>query len=116
MKLPSDPRLTRIGRWLQRWSIDELPQFWNVLRGKMSLVGPQPEEPAVVAQYTDWHRLRLAVKPGLIDPVQANGHGSLPLDERVRLELEYIDHYSLERDFNLLLRSIPTMLSGKRAF
>jgi len=115
-KLPSDPRPTRIGRWLHRWSMDDLPQFWNVLRGKMSLVGPQPEEPAIVAQYTDWHRLRLAVKPGLIGPVPAKGHDSLLLDERVRLELDYIEHYSLVRDFNILLRSIPTMLSGKRAF
>jgi lipopolysaccharide/colanic/teichoic acid biosynthesis glycosyltransferase len=110
------PRLTRLGRWLRRWNLDELPLLWNVLRGDMSLVGPRPEEPGIAAQYTDWHRLRLAVKPGLTGLMQVNGRGSLPLDERVRLELDYINHYSLWRDFNILLRSIPAMLSDKRAF
>src|SRR5688572_5498142 len=95
LKVPNDPRVTRIGRRLRRWSVDELPQLWNVLRGEMSLVGPRPEEPRIVALYTDWHRRRLAVKPGLTGPMQVNGRGSLPLDERVQLELDYIEHYSL---------------------
>jgi lipopolysaccharide/colanic/teichoic acid biosynthesis glycosyltransferase/GT2 family glycosyltransferase len=115
-KAPGDTRITRAGRWLRRWSIDELPQLWNVLRGEMSLVGPRPEEPRIVALYTDWHRRRLAVKPGLTGPMQVNGRGSLPLDERVRLELDYIDHYSLRRDLALLLQSVSAVLTGRGAY
>jgi lipopolysaccharide/colanic/teichoic acid biosynthesis glycosyltransferase/GT2 family glycosyltransferase len=116
VKLPRDPRVTRLGRWLRRWSIDELPQLWNVLRGDMSLVGPRPEEPRIVALYTDWHRQRLAVKPGLTGPMQINGRGNLSLDERVLLELEYIQHYSVWRDLNILWRSIPAVISGQGAY
>ncbi len=116
VKLPNDPRVTRLGHFLRRWSLDELPQFWNILRGDMSLVGPRPEEPRVVAQYNDWHRRRLAVKPGLTGPMQVNGRGQLALDERVRLELEYIENYSLWRDVEILLRSIPVVLSGQGAY
>lgn len=115
-KMPNDPRVTRIGRFMRRWSLDELPQLWNVLRGDMSLVGPRPEEPWVVAQYTDWHRQRLAVKPGLTGPMQVNGRGDLSLDERVQLELDYIQHYSLWRDLEIILRSIPAVISGRGAY
>lgn len=115
-KIPDDPRVTRLGRWMRRWSIDELPQFWNVLCGDMSMVGPRPEEPRVVAQYTDWHRQRLAVRPGLTGPMQINGRGSLSLDERVRLELNYIQHYSFWRDVEIVLRSIPVIISGHGAY
>ncbi|MGH2536265.1 MAG: glycosyltransferase, partial [Candidatus Promineifilaceae bacterium] len=83
-----------LGRFLRRWRLDTLPRSWNVLRGDMSLVGPWPERPSVVAGYTDWHRRRLAVRPGLVGP----GRTSKDLDERVRLELAYIEHYSLGRD------------------
>jgi len=116
VKLPNDPRVTRMGRFMRRWSLDELPQLWNVLRGDMSLVGPRPEEPWVVAQYTDWHRQRLAVKPGLTGPMQVNGRGDLCLDKRVQLELDYIRHYSLWRDFEIILRSIPAVISGRGAY
>ncbi len=116
VKLPRDPRVTRAGRFLRRWSLDELPQLWNVLCGEMSLVGPRPEEPRVVAQYNDWHRRRLAVRPGLTGPMQVNGRGELPLDERVRLELEYIEGYSFGRDVVILLQSIPAVISGRGAF
>jgi lipopolysaccharide/colanic/teichoic acid biosynthesis glycosyltransferase len=116
VKLPRDPRVTRVGRWLRRWSIDELPQLWNVLRGEMSLVGPRPEEPRVVAQYEDWHRQRLAVKPGLTGPMQVSGRGRLSLDERVRLELDYIEDYTLWRDVEILLRSFPAVISGRGAY
>ncbi len=116
LKAPNDPRVTRVGRVLRRWSVDELPQLWNVLRGEMSLVGPRPEEPRIVALYTDWHRRRLAVKPGLTGPMQINGRGSLPLDERVQLELDYIEHYTLWRDLGILARSIPVVISGQGAF
>ena len=115
-KSPSDPRVTRLGRWLRRWSLDELPQFWNVLMGDMSLVGPRPEETRVVAQYSDWHRARLAVRPGLTGPMQINGRGELALDERVRLELDYIEHYSLLKDLAILLKTIPAVIRGTGAF
>ena len=116
LKLPDDPRVTRLGRVLRRWSLDELPQLWNVLKGDMSLVGPRPEEVRVVAKYSDWHRARLAVRPGLTGPMQINGRGELPLDERVRLELDYIQHYSLFRDVDILLKTVPAVISGRGAF
>lgn len=114
-KIPDDPRVTRVGRILRRWSIDELPQLWNVLRGEMSLVGPRPEEVRVVAQYSDWHRRRLEVPPGLTGPMQVSGRGALDLDARVRLELDYISNYSLRRDLVILAQTFPAVLSGKGA-
>jgi lipopolysaccharide/colanic/teichoic acid biosynthesis glycosyltransferase len=115
-KVKDDPRVTRIGRFLRRTSLDELPQFWNVLVGDMSLVGPRPEEMYMVHKYNDWHRKRLAVKPGLTGPMQVNGRGDLSLDERVRLELDYIQNYSLWRDVVLLVKTIPVWISGKGAY
>ncbi len=115
-KIANDPRVTRIGRFLRRYSLDELPQFLNVLKGDMSLVGPRPEEVRVVAQYNDWQRRRLAVKPGLTGPMQVTARGALPLDERVRLELEYIERGSLWEDLSLLLRTIPAIIRGNGAF
>lgn len=114
-KLANDPRITPVGRFLRRWSLDELPQFWNVFRGDMSLIGPRPEEARIVALYTDWHRRRLAIKPGMTGPMQVNGRGDLPLDTRVRLELEYIDHYSLWQDVLILARTIPAVIKGEGA-
>lgn len=116
LKISDDPRVTRLGRWLRRWSLDELPQLWNVLRGDMSLVGPRPEESGVVAGYSDWHRQRLSIKPGLTGPMQINGRGLLPLDERVRLELNYIENYSIGLDLKILIKTIPVVLSGWGAF
>lgn len=115
LKLADDPRLTRIGRFLRRWSLDELPQFWNVLKGDMSLVGPRPEEERVVAHYNDWHRRRLAVKPGMTGPMQVNGRAELSLDERVALELDYIEHYSLGRDLHIIGQTLPAVIKGKGA-
>jgi len=114
-KPPHDPRVTRLGRFLRRWSLDELPQLVNVLRGEMSLVGPRPEEPWVARHYADWHRRRLLVKPGMTGPMQINGRGDLALDRRVELELAYIDHYSLWQDLVILARTIPAVISGKGA-
>ena len=114
LKLADDPRLTPAGRFLRRWSLDELPQFWNVLRGEMSLVGPRPEEPRVVAHYTKQQR-RLSMRPGMTGPMQVNGRANLTMDERARLELDYIDHYSLWRDASILLRTIPVVLRGEGA-
>lgn len=114
-KIKDDPRVTRIGRFLRRSSLDELPQFWNVLRGEMSLVGPRPEETRLVARYSAWHRRRLAVKPGISGPMQIAGRGDLPLDERVRLEIDYIEHYSLGRDLVILWRTLPAVIRGDGA-
>jgi lipopolysaccharide/colanic/teichoic acid biosynthesis glycosyltransferase len=114
-KIPDDPRVTRTGRFLRRWSLDELPQLWNVLKGEMSLVGPRPEEVLVVEQYDDRQRRRLAVPPGLTGPMQVAGRGLLDFDARLQLELEYIEDYTLRRDFEILLRTIPAVLSGEGA-
>jgi lipopolysaccharide/colanic/teichoic acid biosynthesis glycosyltransferase len=114
-KLADDPRVTRVGHFLRRWSLDELPQFWNVLRGEMSLVGPRPEEARIVALYSDWHRRRLAVKPGMTGPMQVQGRGDLPLDQRVKLEIEYIEEYTLRRDMRILAETIPSLIKGKGA-
>jgi len=115
-KRPDDPRVTRVGRMLRRWSVDELPQLWNVLRGEMSLVGPRPEETAVVEKYEDWHRQRLAVKPGITGPMQVNGRAELDLDERVALEVDYITDYTLLKDVTILMRTIGVVISGKGAY
>jgi len=114
-KPKDDPRLTRVGRLLRRWSLDELPQFWNVLKGDMSLVGPRPEESRIVALYEDWHRRRLAVKPGMTGPMQVKGRADLPLDTRVQLDLDYIENYSLWRDVIILLKTVPAVINGSGA-
>ncbi len=115
-KIRDDPRVTRVGRWLRRFSLDELPQFVNVLRGEMSLVGPRPEEAALVARYNDWQRRRLSVKPGMTGPMQINGRGNLALAQRVALEVEYIEHYSLWRDVAILLKTLPAVLRGEGSY
>jgi lipopolysaccharide/colanic/teichoic acid biosynthesis glycosyltransferase/glycosyltransferase involved in cell wall biosynthesis len=114
-KIPNDPRITRVGRFLRRWSLDELPQFWNVLAGEMSLVGPRPEECWLVARYNDAQRQRLLVRPGLTGPMQVSGRGSMDMDERLQLEIEYICNYSLWKDLKILWHSIGAVLSGKGA-
>jgi lipopolysaccharide/colanic/teichoic acid biosynthesis glycosyltransferase/glycosyltransferase involved in cell wall biosynthesis len=114
-KLKEDPRVTRIGRFLRRTSLDETPQFYNVLRGDMSLVGPRPEEERIVQLYKDDQRRRLAVKPGMTGPMQINGRGDLSFTERLQLELDYIEQYSLRRDFEILLRTLPAMIHGAGA-
>ena len=115
-KIIDDPRVTRVGRILRRTSLDETPQFVNVLRGQMSIVGPRPEEAALVALYNDEQRRRLHVKPGLTGPMQVNGRGNLTLSERLHLEQEYIDHYSLFRDLQILWQTVPAILRGNGAF
>lgn len=115
-KLPNDPRVTRVGRLLRRSSLDETPQFYNVLKGDMSLVGPRPEAAQVVALYADQQRRRLAIKPGLTGPMQVNGRGNLSLTERLQLEIEYIEHYSLVRDLSIILRTLPAIWRGNGAY
>jgi lipopolysaccharide/colanic/teichoic acid biosynthesis glycosyltransferase len=116
LKLKDDPRITRVGRFLRRWSIDELPQLFNVLRGEMSLVGPRPEESWIVAQYSEWHRERLKAKPGITGPMQVNGRGNLHFEERARLEIDYVEHHTLWRDLAILLKTIPAVILGRGAY
>jgi exopolysaccharide biosynthesis polyprenyl glycosylphosphotransferase len=115
-KMRDDPRLTRVGRWLRRLSLDELPQFYNVLRGEMSLVGPRPPIPAEVEQYQDWHRRRLDVPPGVTGLWQVSGRSDLTFDEMVMLDLFYAENWSLLLDFKILLRTIPTVILGTGAY
>ncbi len=115
-KLRDDPRLTRVGRWLRRWSLDELPQFINVLRGQMSVVGPRPPLPEEVEQYEEWHRQRLLVTPGLTGLWQINGRSNLTFDEMVRLDLYYAEHWSPWLDVKIVLRTVPAVLTGRGAY
>jgi lipopolysaccharide/colanic/teichoic acid biosynthesis glycosyltransferase len=115
-KIPDDPRVTRVGRILRRWSLDEIPQLWNVLRGEMSLVGPRPEESWVVEGYNEQQRSRLSIKPGITGPMQIAGRGDLDMDARLQLELDYIRHYSILRDVKILIKSFPAVISGKGAY
>ncbi len=114
-KIPDDPRITRVGRFLRRWSLDELPQCFNILAGDMSLVGPRPEQAWVVEQYSLEQKKRLLVKPGLTGPMQIHGRGLLETEERARLELDYVEHASLFRDLFILVRTIPEVISGRGA-
>lgn len=115
-KLPNDPRITRVGRFLRRWSIDELPQFWNVLAGDMSLVGPRPEEMSFVQKYNETQRLRLIVKPGLTGPAQIAGRGELNFEQRLSLELDYIRNYSPMKDIRIVWRTLGAVIGGRGAF
>jgi exopolysaccharide biosynthesis polyprenyl glycosylphosphotransferase len=114
-KLKSDPRVTWLGRILRRFSLDELPQFWNVLRGDMSLVGPRPPIPEEVAQYQRWQRRRLAMKPGLTCLWQISGRNDVDFDRWMQLDLEYIDSWTPMLDVKILLKTIPVVLSGRGA-
>ncbi|HWN41413.1 MAG TPA: sugar transferase, partial [Thermoanaerobaculia bacterium] len=114
-KLRSDPRVTWLGRILRRFSLDELPQLWNVLRGDMSLVGPRPPIPEEVAQYQRWQRRRLAMKPGLTCLWQISGRNNIDFERWMQLDLEYIDSWSPMLDLKILLKTIPVVLSGKGA-
>jgi len=115
-KMRDDPRVTPVGRWLRRFSLDELPQFWNVLKGDMSLVGPRPPIPEEVASYHRWHRRRLSMKPGLTCLWQINGRNEIhDFDHWMKLDLQYIDNWSPSLDLKILLRTIPAVLSGKGA-
>jgi lipopolysaccharide/colanic/teichoic acid biosynthesis glycosyltransferase len=112
-KIPDDPRVTQVGRYLRRWSVDELPQFWNVLKGEMSLVGPRPEELGIVELYNDFQRQRLMVKPGLTGPMQVNGRGRLDFDQRLQLELDYLSNYSLQEDFKIIFKTISAVFASE---
>ncbi|MDQ3819235.1 MAG: sugar transferase [Acidobacteriota bacterium] len=115
-KLVADPRITRVGRLLRRLSLDELPQLLNVLSGDMSVVGPRPPIPYEVEAYQLWHRKRLDMKPGLTGLWQVSGRNRLPFDEMVRLDLFYIENWSLLLDLKIILRTLPVMLRGDDAY
>ncbi|GBC86629.1 UDP-glucose:undecaprenyl-phosphate glucose-1-phosphate transferase [bacterium HR12] len=115
-KLRDDPRVTRVGRWLRRWSLDELPQLWNVIRGEMSLVGPRPPLPEEVAAYEEWHFARLEAPPGITGLWQVSGRSELSFEDYVRRDLFYIENWSLAYDLFIVLKTIPIVLSRRGAY
>jgi exopolysaccharide biosynthesis polyprenyl glycosylphosphotransferase len=109
-KMEGDTRVTRVGRVLRATSFDEVPQLWNVVRGDMSLVGPRPPISYEVEQYTEWHRLRLSVPPGVTGLWQVTGRNAVSFDEMVRLDLDYIESWSLSLDIRILFRTVPAVV------
>lgn len=116
LRLPEDDRVTRVGRVLRRFSIDEVPQVLNVLRGDMSWVGPRPHIPSEVARYHDWHKRRFDVLPGISGLTQVSGRRDLSLDEMVRRDIYYIENWSPWLDLEILLKTIPAILGGRGAY
>jgi exopolysaccharide biosynthesis polyprenyl glycosylphosphotransferase len=115
-KSRNDPRRTRVGRWIRRFSIDELPQLINVLRGEMSLVGPRPPFPYEVEKYEDWHQRRLDVVPGITGLWQVSGRSNLTFDEMALLDIWYIENWSIGLDIKIMFRTIPAVLLGTGAY
>ena len=115
-KIREDPRRTRVGRFVRRTSLDELPQLWNVLRGEMSLIGPRPAIPAEVLEYEPWHSRRLDVRPGITGLWQVSGRSNLTFDEMVLLDIYYIENWSPIMDLRILLKTVPTVLLGSGAY
>jgi exopolysaccharide biosynthesis polyprenyl glycosylphosphotransferase len=114
-KIKHDPRITPVGRFLRKYSVDELPQLVNVLRGDMSIVGPRPPLPGEVAQYQGWQRRRLSVRPGLTCMWQVSGRSEISFEQWMLLDMQYIDHWSFARDLGLILRTVPVVLTGRGA-
>jgi lipopolysaccharide/colanic/teichoic acid biosynthesis glycosyltransferase len=108
-----DDRITRVGAFLRRYSLDELPNLWNVLRGEMSIVGPRPTLPVQVQQYTERQRCRLAVKPGITGWAQVNGRAALAWPDRIELDLWYVEHRSLALDLRIIARTVRMVLGGQ---
>ena len=115
-KIKDDPRVTRVGKWIRKFSFDELPQFWNVFRGDMSLVGPRPPVPREVAQYTLADRRRLAIKPGITCIWQISGRADIDFRGQVQLDVRYIESSSFWTDIKILCKTVPAVLSGTGAY
>lgn len=115
-KIENDPRITKIGAFIRRTSIDELPQLWNILKGDMSIVGPRPPLPNEVAEYDDYQRQRLLVKPGLTCYWQCSGRSSLSFDEWMKLDMKYISERGLLTDIKIILMTIPAVINGDGAY
>jgi exopolysaccharide biosynthesis polyprenyl glycosylphosphotransferase len=115
-KLSRDPRVTRVGRFLRRTSLDELPQLFNVLRGDMSLVGPRPEELWLVGRYSETERFRLEMRPGITGPMQVHGRGQLTFQERLAVEREYVENYTFKKDLRILLRTAGVIFRADGAY
>lgn len=115
-KIRSDPRITGVGRYLRRWSLDELPQFINVMKGEMSLVGPRPPTPSEVETYNVWEMQRLRARPGLTCIWQVSGRSEVDFQTWVEMDVDYIANWSLRRDLNLLARTVPAVLKRDGAY
>jgi exopolysaccharide biosynthesis polyprenyl glycosylphosphotransferase len=115
-KMKHDPRVTRVGRVLRRTSLDELPQLWNVLRGEMSLVGPRPPLPKEVERYEEWHQARLRAVPGITGLWQVSGRSHLGFDEMTRLDIEYLNVWSLALDLRILVRTVVAVVFAHGAY
>ncbi len=110
--MANDPRITKVGAILRKYSLDELPQFYNVLKGEMSVIGPRPPIPEEVAEYERWQLRRLSMRPGLSCIWQVSGRNEIPFEEWMKMDLEYIDNWSLKLDFVLLLKTVRTVFRG----
>jgi lipopolysaccharide/colanic/teichoic acid biosynthesis glycosyltransferase len=113
-KSPDDPRHVPLGRFLRKWSLDELPQFWNVALGHMSLVGPRPELPQIVAKYETWQHRRHEVKPGITGLWQVSERGDVPMHEATDVDIEYVESVSLGADLRILALTIPAALGAQK--
>ena len=114
-KIKNDPRVTPVGKLIRKFSLDELPQLINVFKGDMSLVGPRPPIPDEVVQYERWQRRRLSMRPGITCIWQVTGRNKIDFDEWMKMDLEYIDNWSLNLDLKLLLKTVPAVLTGNGA-
>jgi lipopolysaccharide/colanic/teichoic acid biosynthesis glycosyltransferase len=115
MKFANDPRITRVGKFIRRFSIDELPELFNVFIGKMSLVGPRPHEVEEVAKYENYHRRVLSIKPGMTGMAQVSGRSDLSFDEEVRLDVWYMENWSMKLDIMILFKTPFAVLKKRKA-